>query len=992
MQASSIQGHIITIRILVILIIILTSSMCCCAQSAVGKDGVITDVLVGHNNKGPYTLSWTDIRLDTVSATLDGKPLKLGADYKIDAAKGMLTFERNLLEDKLVSVSYLINPQKSKANSNVVNLPVTVGIVKNDNTTLNLRGLFSQPDVKNPGSTSTVVGMDASQSFGNTKITSQMFSSQQGEKAKISDEKSSWEKSVTKVGMETRLGGLILSGNFLHAGNEFAAAKEFNTEIAKHASDISAAYTSNLFQTGLKLKSETNSADKAEGAYTKSSERSFALTPGTGTRLSFQRKDVDSGNVLGTSKNLLTTGLKLDQQLGNITSFSASVDTSKTSEKDKVTDNRIQQMSVKTGLITGTTLESNLLDKGDNTGNKEHELNAKIASDPNKKMSFTVGVIDNKKIASVTDTGKTNTLKEDNVLHTTGQNIGVRFNDKAMQFQANTAETEQNGKRNLEHSASIANAVVGSGKMNVDFLQNGDPDGRETTYGTNFTQKFLQISMKNVESFKKSKYQFQHNYNLASAFFGNGKLQAALVSKGADLKTDSDLNASLDMSPTNTTTVNFVYKNASVDNKAKNSESDFVKISQKFGQKSNVAASVQNSDVVEKDKLIDKVKVKEVSAETEDLGIVSVSVAATDKSSLKEGIEEKRTTGVALAPVQGFVLKGNLDTHKVDKTQPTAIQNAAQNAAQTSTQTNTQNVASNSNINIQDAVKSNLSLEVKSNIANITANVAESTLTSTNGDKSVVSGESVKAVDVATTLSPLATVIGSFKEKDVQEKSSPEKTSDLMRGAMLELRPVNNTRLRTGYKYILSSDKDMTIRDYGAETNLFNALTLSGSLRDRSSDDDTVLDTKAFQLAFKPASTLTVSGEYVENPEDAKTGVVQSMHSRSLGLNFKIGSVGVVGSWASKEDQMNKSLAQEQKLGLEMQVFGKGKFTSDIKLCRTFKDSDLITRTYTLGYMHDLGSDFNLAISGFLTRFTKDSMFQKDKSDTGAQATLGARF
>ena len=66
-------------------------------------DGIVTDIIIGHNNKGPYCLSWTGVAPDSISVVLNGRALIRGQDYNIDLTKGNVSFN-SVLDDDLAKV------------------------------------------------------------------------------------------------------------------------------------------------------------------------------------------------------------------------------------------------------------------------------------------------------------------------------------------------------------------------------------------------------------------------------------------------------------------------------------------------------------------------------------------------------------------------------------------------------------------------------------------------------------------------------------------------------------------------------------------------------------------------------------------------------------------------------------------------------------------------------------------------------------------------
>src|SRR5687768_10327741 len=55
---------------------------------------IVSDVFIGRNVVGPYVLSWRGVESGSDFVTQNGRQLKRGADYVVDAGAGILTFTR----------------------------------------------------------------------------------------------------------------------------------------------------------------------------------------------------------------------------------------------------------------------------------------------------------------------------------------------------------------------------------------------------------------------------------------------------------------------------------------------------------------------------------------------------------------------------------------------------------------------------------------------------------------------------------------------------------------------------------------------------------------------------------------------------------------------------------------------------------------------------------------------------------------------------------
>ena len=89
---------------------------------------MMSDVLIGHNNRGPYTLSWTNVDAGSVKVIIDGRTLKQGNDYRLDRVNGTMSFIAKVPNDAIVHVSYNTTVL-SKHTSAQVNLRASLGFI-----------------------------------------------------------------------------------------------------------------------------------------------------------------------------------------------------------------------------------------------------------------------------------------------------------------------------------------------------------------------------------------------------------------------------------------------------------------------------------------------------------------------------------------------------------------------------------------------------------------------------------------------------------------------------------------------------------------------------------------------------------------------------------------------------------------------------------------------------------------------------------------------
>ncbi|MEN6372804.1 MAG: hypothetical protein ABFD64_12425 [Armatimonadota bacterium] len=219
------------------------------------------------------------------------------------------------------------------------------------------------------------------------------------------------------------------------------------------------------------------------------------------------------------------------------------------------------------------------------------------------------------------------------------------------------------------------------------------------------------------------------------------------------------------------------------------------------------------------------------------------------------------------------------------------------------------------------------------------------------------------------------------KEVDVQLQTSKE--------AGVELTPSDKLKIASSYKECDNGQNVTTEKNYSGTVKPMDFLEVSGAYKDRENPLTDNIDTKSLKLALGASESFKVTGQYSYNPEDNK-GNVQRLSSSTLGLEMKIGILGITGGYSTKEDYLGGNMQIEKEFGLHIPLFGNGKLNTGFKFSEAIADLDQLTKTYSIGYTHDLGSRFNLSITGELMHSTQDSLLPD--GECKATAKLGMKF
>lgn len=219
------------------------------------------------------------------------------------------------------------------------------------------------------------------------------------------------------------------------------------------------------------------------------------------------------------------------------------------------------------------------------------------------------------------------------------------------------------------------------------------------------------------------------------------------------------------------------------------------------------------------------------------------------------------------------------------------------------------------------------------------------------------------------------------KEIDAQLQTTKE--------AAVEIIPSDRLKMASSFREYSNGLSTMTVRDYSGAVKPTDYLEVSGAYKERENQLAEGLDSKSLKLALGPPNAFRVTGQYAYNPEDKK-GNVQRLSSAALGLEMKIGILGITGGYAENEDYLAGNMRTDKELGLNFPLFGNGRFRTGYKLSEAMAAIEQSTETFSIGYTHDLGSRFNFSISGEFMRVNQESLIPGEEYK--AAAKFGMKF
>lgn len=455
--------------------------------------GMITDIIVGHDNKGPYSLSWTQIDANSVSVVLGGRSLYKDSDYNIDTADGIISFNSVLLNDAVVRVSYK-KTASSKANSGAVNMPVSLNLLSGRTSNLSITGLYAQNGT-NSDAGKTVIGVGGNKAYSGGKIESLLLMSQQNnQNDQTGDNLKTWDRSAMKLGDTTTIGGLKLSSSFSRAGAGFLGTKEYGLQAGQQAMNVAGAYAlGKSFQATFKFANTDQTDGTNAGVYSRTNEQGMAFAPTSATNISIAHSTTETGNstVDGSASTVEAQRLKIAQGIGAKTSAVVSMENVSTTTGTTADQVQTRQASISTSAVPGVNVQGSVVQKDSEVNGAEQNVTAAVIVAPisqvEVKTAFTQ--TDSEKNGQSASTNLSVKLKPVDNLYLEGQIAGQSQNDN------------QNYQKNL----SLSTTPIKNAKLTAQFSQKGLNDQDDVTKGaalevSPFTNTKLSAGLKYIES------------------------------------------------------------------------------------------------------------------------------------------------------------------------------------------------------------------------------------------------------------------------------------------------------------------------------------------------------------------------------------------------------------------------------------------------------------------------------------------------------------
>jgi len=454
--------------------------------------GGVSDVIVGHNNKGPYYLTWTNVSPDSIVVTVNGRMLKRGDDYNIDLKSGMIAFNSIVENDAIVHVSYQTVPGKSQRTAGGPSVPVNLSLFQGQSASLNLTALYAHNDPNNPDAGKTIIGLGGNKSWAGTKFNSQFLISQKDDTNPQADNANTWERAAMKLGGDTSVGALKLTGSFQHAGDAFSGAKEFGTGLGKDVTNLGAAFApTKTIQASASFVSNKDTAGATNGNSSTVNQQSIVFTPGKSTNLSLCHTTNDTANAAGSETSVDTKSVQFSQKFGAATSALASFNDTTTLAGTAHDHIRVSGFQISSTALRKTSLQTTLTQKYSDSQGSEQSIGFGMSTKPVNQVSvdFGYGMLDNQSVGHQASTNVKVTASpvkqvavqaaysgvDSTVLgQTSTANVAVQASPvRGMQFQGSFAENVQNSQQQFQRNFSLTGAPVQFAKFTAMFSQKG---------------------------------------------------------------------------------------------------------------------------------------------------------------------------------------------------------------------------------------------------------------------------------------------------------------------------------------------------------------------------------------------------------------------------------------------------------------------------------------------------------------------------------------
>lgn len=210
----------------------------------------------------------------------------------------------------------------------------------------------------------------------------------------------------------------------------------------------------------------------------------------------------------------------------------------------------------------------------------------------------------------------------------------------------------------------------------------------------------------------------------------------------------------------------------------------------------------------------------------------------------------------------------------------------------------------------------------------------------------------------------------------------------------LEARPVSALTLSGSLRAVSEEEQLRQLAGVGATLRLLPGVDLSANYRQPRGPGASPEDPfgRDLRLSVAPVAGLRVFGEYSVRPEDPR-GILLDQTHRTLGLETRLGSFTVEGSFTSLDDPTTLDPGRSLDLLASLQLGTRTRLYGGLRTIDTSLADELRSRIYRLGISRNAGDSFFVLLEGQLGWLVDGNGTRtRSADDTRAQARFGLRF
>lgn len=360
------------------------------------QSGALTataDVFTGRNTRGPFVLTWKPISEHSDKVYVNGRMMLRGQDYEVDHENSIIAFTNPVSAGSSIRVEYGYDSKNAAKNSTASGMPVSLNLVKNGSSGLELMALTKNSSNSSDSSLSlSLLGLKGDTKLGNTELNS-MFLMSSGE----GDGSGNFlDKSAVRVGGKTGSGNFSLNTSFLMVGRDYQGADKYKYNRGTEALDIGATYKpmSTLSLTSSMNRTDTDTGDSA-GKTVSTSTNSLVFDPSASTRLSLARTEVNTDAAVGSDNTVVTEKMEISHSVGTKLSARASHEAVRCTADDSDTCVTTDRVSLRADPFKGFTLSSDLMQTESSTTGTGTGIAVNVAAAPAGWVTVKAGINQN---------------------------------------------------------------------------------------------------------------------------------------------------------------------------------------------------------------------------------------------------------------------------------------------------------------------------------------------------------------------------------------------------------------------------------------------------------------------------------------------------------------------------------------------------------------------------------------------------------------------